>query len=41
MLTQIAKIAVEFFHTLFMRLGAFALQTLVELMHSLSAKNLE
>ena len=31
MLTQIAEVAVEFFHTLFVRLGAFALQALVKL----------
>lgn len=33
MLTQIAEVAVQFFHTLFVRLGAFALQPLVELEH--------
>lgn len=31
MLTQIAEVAVQFFHALFVRLGAFALEALVEL----------
>lgn len=36
MLTQVAEVAVEFFHSLFVRLGTFALQALVELKHHFS-----
>lgn len=33
MLAQVAKVAVEFLHTLLVRLGAFAFQALVKLKH--------